>query len=139
MPAGDIAYFVNLLMVSLLIITTALLMWARLLFWKKPDFSLDNQTFIRQTLRQLKRTPWMTQRIIPIYASLLFTFMAFHILITLESASEVARFTALGGLLTYFVSVYVLSMRYHRKKQRKDFEPLIRELEGVLNSSQDKV
>ena len=139
MPDGDTAYFVNLLMVSLLIITTAWLMWTRLLFWKKPDFSLDNQTFIRQTLRRLKRTPWMTRRIIPIYASLLFIFMAFHIMTTLASASAVIKFAALGGLSIYFVLVYVLSMRYHRRKQRKEVEPLIRELEDVLNASQDKI
>jgi hypothetical protein len=57
MTEGDIGYFVNLSMVSLLILGAAMLIWMRLLFWKKPDFSLDSQTFIERTFIWLKRTP----------------------------------------------------------------------------------
>jgi hypothetical protein len=87
----------SLLMVMLLILASVVLMWMRLLFRKKPDFSLDSQTFIRQTLRRLRRTPWLTHRFIPVYSSLLFVLMAFHTLTTMESAPATVRLAARGG------------------------------------------
>lgn len=134
MPAGNTAYLINLLMVSLLIVGAAIVLWTRLLFWKKPDFSLDSRTFIQQTLRRLKRTPWITRRIIPIYTTLLFIFMVFHTLTSLAPFSATVKWVAISGLVVYFVVVYVLSMRWHRRKQRSEIEPLIQELEKIAQS-----
>jgi MFS family permease len=133
-PEGNTGYLINLLMVTLLIMVSLVLMWMRLLFWKKPDFSLDSQTFIRQTLRRLKRTPWITRRFIPVYSILLFVLMAYHTFTTLASASTFVRLSAVGGLLLYFVVVYIFSMRHHRRKQKKEIEPLIRELEEITRN-----
>lgn len=132
MKEDNVPYFINLLLVSLLIIFSAGVLWSRLIFWKRPDFSLDSQTFIRKTLRRLKRTPRITRWFMPVYAVLLTALLTYHILNVAADGSPAFKFTALSITYLYVAVSTIWSIRHHRKKQRKEIEPLIRELETVL-------
>ncbi|GAB3332013.1 hypothetical protein GCM10027429_10950 [Marivirga atlantica] len=127
------AFHASIVSIELLIIAMVSFFWSRTIL--KRELSLEQETgvFIRNSLKRLRRTIFLTKVATPVYVILLWISLMLYMYELMHS--DMKMFWIASGITTaYMLVVLIFGYRKHRKKQRKNVEPIIKELEEMLET-----
>ena len=133
MPNRSWMFYGAIVCVMVIILISIVLMWWRLPLWSKSDLTLSSHQFVENTLIKLKRTRFVRTQFMPAYNTILFLSIMLYALDILQGASMAMQVGILGGNAVFMTIIIYVSMRFSKKKQENELEPLIKELEDIRN------
>jgi hypothetical protein len=121
----------SILSIEILIILVSIVFWSRVMQEKHMALNKDTKSFLKAAIGKLKRSVYITKRVIPVYAVLLNLSLVLYFY---DLMKHKPSWFLIATLITtaYIIGVSIVGNKRHRKKQRKEIEPLIEEMEAVL-------
>ena len=128
-------FYIGLTFMFILLTVTLAMMWYRVLFWRTPnDISENMKAFATKMLKKLRYFKWITNFFMPVYLVLLAIGMTIYFQDVLHGASLQFKFTAYGLTYAWLFIVGFIIVRKKQKKNNKDVDPIIENLEEVLKN-----
>ena len=122
----------SILCIEVLIFIMTVIAWTRVA--DEHQLKVDNNTisFLKAAILKLKRSIWITKKVIPVYAVLLNLSLILYFYDLMISKPSWFIWASVGTTL-YIVIASILGYRRHRKKQKREVEPLIADMQAVLD------
>lgn len=128
-------FYLGLTFMFILLTVTLAMMWYRVLFWRTPnDISENMKAFATKMLKKLRYFKWITNFFMPIYLILLAIGMSIYYQDVLHGASLKFKLTAYGLTYAWLLIVGFIVVRKKQKKNNKDVDPIIKNLEEILKT-----
>jgi hypothetical protein len=128
-------FYLGLTFMFILLSVTLAMMWYRVLFWRTPnDISENMKSFATKMLKKLRYFKWITSFFMPVYLMLLAVGMTIYFQDVLREASLQFKLIAYGLTYAWLLIVGFVIVRKKRKKSNKDVDPIIENLEEVLEN-----
>lgn len=128
-------FYLGLTFMFILLTVTLAMMWYRVLFWRTPnDISENMKVFAMKMLKKLRYFKWITNFFMPVYLVLLAIGMTIYFQDVLHEASLKFKLTAYGLTYVWLLIVGFIIVRKKQKKNNKDVDPIIKNLEEILET-----
>jgi len=128
-------FYAGLTFMFILLIVTLAMMWYRVLFWRTPnDISENMKAFATKMLKKLRYFKWITNFFMPVYLVLLAVGMTIYFQDVLHEVSLKFKLITYGLTYSWLFIVGFIMMRKKRKKNNKDVDPIIENLEEILEN-----
>ncbi len=128
-------FYLGLTFMFILLTVTLAMMWYRVLFWRTPnDISENMKAFATKMLKKLRYFKWITNFFMPVYLGLLAVGMTIYFQDVLHGASLKFKLTAYGLTYAWLLIVGFIVVRKKQKKNNKDVDPIIENLEEILKT-----
>ncbi|WP_430410528.1 hypothetical protein [Kordia sp.] len=129
------SFYLGLTFMCILLTVTLAMMWYRVLFWRTPnDISENMKAFATKMLKKLRYLKWITNFFMPVYLLMLAVGMTIYFQDVLYGASWKFKLIAYGLTYTWVLFVGFVIMRKKQKKNNKDVDPIIENLEEILKT-----
>ncbi|WP_046757801.1 hypothetical protein [Kordia jejudonensis] len=128
-------FYMGLTFMFVLLSITLVMMWYRVLFWRTPnDISENMKAFATKMLKKLRYFKWITSFFMPTYLVLLAVGITIYYQDVLQETSLTIKLIAYGATYVWLFVVGFIMVRKKRKKNNKDVDPIIENLEEVLDT-----
>lgn len=128
-------FYLGLTFMFILLTVTLAMMWYRVLFWRTPnDISENMKVFAMKMLKKLRYFKWITNFFMPTYLVLLAIGMSIYYQDVLHEASLKFKLIAYGLTYVWLLIVGFIIVRKKQKKNNKDVDPIIKNLEEILEN-----
>ena len=128
-------FYLGLTFMFILLTVTLAMMWYRVLFWRTPnDISENMKSFATKMLKKLRYFKWITNFFMPVYLVLLAIGMTIYFQDVLREGSLKFKLMAYGLTYAWLLIVGFIIVRKKKKKNNKDVDPIIENLEEILET-----
>jgi len=128
-------FYLGLTFMFVLLTVTLAMMWYRVLFWRTPNAISENmKRFATKMLKKLKYFKWITNFFMPVYLVLLAIGMTIYFQDVLREVSLQFKLIAYGSTYIWLLIVGFIIIRKKKKKNTKDVDPIIENLEEILKT-----
>ena len=126
-------FYLGLTFMFVLLIITLAMMWYRVLFWRTPnDISENMKAFATKMLKKLRYFKWITNFFMPVYIVLLAIGITIYFQDVLREGSLQFKLIAYGLTYIWLFVVGFIMVRKKQKKNNKEVNPIIKNLEEIL-------
>ncbi|WP_298419354.1 hypothetical protein [uncultured Kordia sp.] len=128
-------FYLGLSFMFALLTVTLVMMWYRVLFWRTPnDISENMKAFAVKMLKKLRYFRWITNVFMPVYLVMLAVGMTIYFQDVLQETSFQTKLIAYSLTYVWILLVGFIMMRKKQKKNNKEVDPIIENLEEILET-----
>jgi cbb3-type cytochrome oxidase subunit 3 len=121
----------SIMSIEILIVLVSIVFWSRVMQEKHMTLNKDTKSFLTAAIGKLKRTVYITKWVMPLYAALLNLSLVLYFY---DLMKHKPSWFLIASVITtlYIVVTSLIGFKRHRKRQRKEVEPLVNDMEEVL-------